>query len=420
MKIKTLLIFIGIILLLAAGGAYWYFFLQNPAPSLTDTGSNSQSTGFTPFGRPSTGTTQTPTGNTSATSTPAPVVAKPIPTLRLLSSTPIGGYGASTTASTTIVRWVDRGRGNVYEAHENSLDITTLSNTVLPRMYTSVWNKNLTAFIGSLLQDGKEAPSTVRASLVPQAQASTSSITPYALKGSALPDNIIGYADSPKMDKVFMLMDLGGYAGGYVASVDGSGMKQIFTTPLTQLNVDWPSDNVIALTTKGSADEGGFLYFVDPKTGSWTKVLGPLPGLSAKVSRDAKYAVISAAGDSNNVLTSIYNIQKKTGIDAAIRTIADKCVWGNFYKNLVYCGVPSQQISGVYPDDWYKGTISFTDKIWQVNADTGEVHLISTIVDQSDRIIDSFNFGLDPKDNYLFFMNKNDLSFWSLDLVKGQ
>jgi hypothetical protein len=173
------------------------------------------------------------------------------------------------------------------------------------------------------------------------------------------------------------------------------------------------------VTTKGSADQGGFLYFVDPKTGAWKKILGPLPGLSAKVSHDAKYALVSVSGTDNNLLMSIYNVQKGSGVDALIRTIADKCVWGNFYKNLVYCGVPSQQISGVYPDDWYKGTMSFTDKIWQVNADTGEVHLISSIVDQSDRLIDAFNLGLDAKDNYLFFMNKNDLSFWSLDLVKN-
>jgi hypothetical protein len=70
-----------------------------------------------------------------------------------------------------------------------------------------------------------------------------------------------------------------------------------------------------------------------------------------------------------------------------------------------------------YPDDWYKGTVSFVDKIWQVSATTGEVHLISSIVDTSDRIIDAFNLGLDEKDRFLIFMNKNDLSLWSLDLT---
>jgi hypothetical protein len=102
-----------------------------------------------------------------------------------------------------------------------------------------------------------------------------------------------------------------------------------------------------------------------------------------------------------------------------VNTLADKCVWGNFYKEIVYCAVPSQPIAALYPDDWYKGNVSFTDKIWQINASTEEIHLVSPIVDQSDRTIDAFNLGLDTRDDFLFFMNKKDLSLWSFDLVSG-
>src|SRR5262249_7678642 len=111
------------------------------------------------------------------------------------------------------------------------------------------------------------------------------------------------------------------------------------------------------------------------------------------------------------------NVATGKGTDAIIRTLADKCVWGNFYKEIVYCAVPSEQIQAVYPDDWYTGDLSTVDKIWQVSAATGEVKLLSAIVDTADRVIDAFNLGLDDNDNFLLFMNKNDLSLWSLDLV---
>lgn len=418
-----------ILIILVCLGFYWYFFLKTPSSNSRSENSASNSTGFTPYGRAPVTTTQpTTTGTSTNTSTStATSIAAPIPTLRLLSSTPIGGYGASTTASTTIVRWVDRGRGNIYEADENSLNIVTLSNTLLPRVFMSVWNKNLTALIGSLYPDQSEIPNTVYATLVPQnipkttgtssLNSNVASLAPYALRGSTLPNDIIGYAESPKKDKIFFMVDQNGEGVGYISSTNGSNMVQLFTTPLTQVNVDWPATNIISITTKGSADQGGYLYFVNPTTGAWTKILGPIAGLSAKVSHDGKYALVSVTGTDSNILTSIYNIQKGTGTDAVIRTLADKCAWGNFYTNLVYCGVPTQQITGTYPDDWYKGNISFVDKIWQVNADTGEIHQVSTLVDQSDRLIDAFNLDLDPKDNYLFFMDKNDLSFWSLDLV---
>jgi len=161
------------------------------------------------------------------------------------------------------------------------------------------------------------------------------------------------------------------------------------------------------------------MYFVSPKTGVWSKVLGPTMGLTTKVSHDAKY-VLASTGGPDSVSTKIYTVSTGKSIDAIIRTIADKCVWGNFNKSMFYCAVPNQATSAAYPDDWYKGTISFADKIWQVNASTGEVHLVTSIVDLSDRVIDAFNLGLDTKDEYLYFMNKNDLSLWSFDLVNSK
>ncbi|MDE1940897.1 MAG: hypothetical protein KGI66_02145, partial [Patescibacteria group bacterium] len=344
------------------------------------------------------------------------------------SSTPVGGYGASTTGSTTIVRWIDRGRGNVIEAREDSLGLTTISNTVLPRIYESAWNKNLTSFVGGMLETDTGIPTFVYANIVKRpggssAASSTSTgveSTPFELKGGSLPADVIAFAPSPDGSKIFFMTKESGYGVGYIANYDGSGMKRIFSTPLTQVNVEWPVADTLAIATKGSATEAGFLYFFDIKTGAWKKIAGPLLGLSARVSHDGKYVLLSSTGTAKDVLTAIYNVSKGTYTDAVIRTLADKCAWGNFYQDIVYCAVPSQPVPGTYPDDWYTGTLSTVDKIWQENAQTGEIHLISSIVDQSDRVIDAFNLGLDRKDQYLFFMNKNDLTLWSLDLVASQ
>jgi hypothetical protein len=432
-----------LIFLIIAGAAYWYFFMRMPADT-TGQGSTSgdQQGGFQPFGRPSTGGGQQNTGGgtipgvstTTDTATPAK-----IPTLRLLSATPVGGYAASTTASTTVIRWVDRGRGNIYETKGDTLTVTTLSNTVVPRIYQSVWNKDASAFIASTLDEAGTSVSSVyadiKARILPKVATNTSAsstppqglgvgadgqtITPYELKGKNLPENIIAYAASPKKDKLFMLVNEGGMGTGYISTFDGKSVTQIFTTPLTQLNVEWPEENTIALTTKGTATEGGYLYFVNAKTGTWNKILGPLAGISTRVSSDAKRVIVSTTGSNKNVLTSVYTVADKKGIDAIVRTLADKCVWGNFYKEVVYCATPAQPVDGAYPDDWYAGTISTVDKIWQINGITGEIKLLSSIIDTSNRVIDAFNLGLDQKDDFLFFMNKNNLSLWSLDLVSG-
>jgi hypothetical protein len=422
-------ILIVVIIIGAVAFGIWYAlnYFANQQPATGETGS----TTFTPLNRPGSGNitgngqgaTSTSTGSIIvATST---VITTPIPVLRLLSDTPIGGYGASTTASTTIVKWVDRGRGNIYEARSNTLDIVTLSNTLVPRIYQSSWNKDLTAFIGSILPESGNDSNTVFAQLVlrPVVKTATSTtksdLTAYELKGRNLPANTLAYAVSPKKDRVFIFVQEGSNSSGYVANIDGSRLTQIFTTPLSQINVEWPSDNIITITTKGSATQDGFLYFVNPQSGAWTKILGPARGLSTKTSHDGTRVAFSAAGGNNDTTVNIYNVTKNTSSNDVIRTLVDKCVWGNFYKDILYCASPFQTVSGTYPDDWYTGALQTIDKIWQTNATTGEVHLVANLIGQAGRIIDGFNLGLDDKDNFLFFMNKYDLSFWSLNLVKS-
>lgn len=424
---KTLIGILSLIFVaLLAGGAYWFLFVRGGTVATTPGSSSQQGApGFSPFDRGSTrpGQTGSSTASQQPGTTPQQSADGNPPALRLLSATPIGGYGATTTASTTIVRWVDRGRGNIFEARGDSLAIKTLSNTLLPRIYQSVWNKDATAFIGTLFNEDETSTSiyaelkSLASTTSTSSRAVASGETPFALRGKNLPANIVSYAISPKKDRVFMFAIQNGRGIGYISPFAGGVVTQIFDTPITQVTFEWPEENTIALVTKNSSTQPGYFYTINPKTGVWKKVLGPILGLSVRVSHDAKYAVISASGGGQGILTGIYSLATSSSMDTAVLTLADKCVWGNFYKNLVYCAAPSQFPNGSYPDDWYKGTMSFSDKIWQINAITGEVKLISSIVDQSKQVIDAFNLGLDAKDSYLYFMNKTNLSFWSLDLV---
>lgn len=429
MKTRNLTIIFIVLVAILAGIGYWYFFLGGNGVSNTGTDTEDPSSrGFVPIDRPGTGPTggtSTPTGPDVEFPTSTSTVTQKIPTLRLLSNTPVGGFGASTTAGTTTIRWVDRGRGNIYETNSNTLDIKTLSNTVVPMVYSSVWNKNLTAIIGAIFDKETSSISTIYAELKKRSSATASTTsssdttTSYELKGKNLPENTIAFAASPKKDKIFILVNESGKGVGYVSGFTGTTATKIFESPLTQLNVEWPEENTIAITTKGSASAAGYLYFVDPKTGVWKKIYGPLTGLSTKVSHDAKRVFVSGTGTNGSIRSLIVSVKENEIADAVIRTLAEKCAWGNFDKEMIYCATPSKIDQAVYPDSWYNGSISFIDKIWQLNTETEEVHMVSQIINQSDRVIDVFNINIDDRDNYLFFMNKNDLSLWSLDLVSS-
>jgi len=156
------------------------------------------------------------------------------------------------------------------------------------------------------------------------------------------------------------------------------------------------------------------------KTGVLTQILGNMPGLATKVSKDAiRVLYSSATKDTNMTKTIIYEINTGKSTEMIFRTFADKCVWSSKFKEEVYCALPSKITTGIYPDDWYLGKVSFIDDIWLLNSTTGQIHRVSKLLSQANQLIDVFNIELDTNGDFLYFMNKNNLSLWSLDLVSS-
>ena len=436
MSKKTFTLII-VIVLAGIAGVYYWFFIRSTSPTIDTTTGTSENAGGSPifgFGTKTGGTGAggatsgknqgtTNTGNT--TNTPA------VPVLRQLSTTPVGGMIASTTASTTIVRWVDRGVGRVYQAYSDSIAVEELSNTTIPRIYNTFWNKNGTSFILQSLAEDSDAVTTFYTTLYPvststSATSTPDSTTPYALRGSALPSDTVAVAVSPKGDRVFTLENKaeGSVNGanfvdnntiGSISQFNGSKKTQIFSTPLSALNIEWPEENTIALTTKGSSVAAGYLYFVDQKTGIFNKVIGNISGLTTLTSKDATKVMYSTTVG-NSIKSFLYNIKTGANTNMLFNTMPEKCVWSTLQKNILYCAVPSQIPSGNYPEDWYQGNISFSDSIWEVDTSTGDAHLVADLLKTANTVIDATTLVLDPKENFLYFVNKKNLTLWSLEL----
>ena len=126
--------------------------------------------------------------------------------------------------------------------------------------------------------------------------------------------------------------------------------------------------------------------------------------------------VIFSSTKNSIINTYLYNTKDGSTQDVIFKTLVDKCVWSNMHTNEVYCAVPVEFPQALYPDDWYRGKVSFVDQIWHLDTDTGEVHLLANLLSLSNKLIDATDLSLDPKENFLYFINKNDLSLWSLDL----
>lgn len=409
---------ISILLISIIGyGIYWYLYLRNDGGNTPNINTQTDEGGFSPFGRSeaknteqknetgeSAGVDKDKTGDTAVTA---------IPKIRKLADFPVSGLSASSTKSSSVARFIDRGTGHVYEADSNSSDIIKISNTTLPKTYRTYWNKNLTSFITRYTKDSSDIINNFYAEL--RSTGTSTSVTPFEVKGLYMSSSIDQVAISPTRDRVFTWNSESNGGIGYVSAFNEKNKIKVYDSPLRQVLIDWPETNTLTINTKPSSMASGYLYTVNIKDGTTSKKLTGIKGLSSKGSRDMANIIYSNT-QGGRFGTFILNTKDNTVQEISFKTLADKCVWSDLRKNEIYCAVPTEVPTGTYPDDWYRGNVSFTDQIWHLNTKTGEIHLLANITGLSGELVDAIELNLDQKENYLYFINKRDLTPWSLDL----
>ena len=417
MKKTFKIISIILLIILILGGLYFWFFIRTPdTKNGSGINTNSIMKGFNPFNRepikitPNTNTS-TSTETISDNNTNVVVLNK----LRKISETPVGGMNASST----IIRYIDRGLGHIYELGATSTEIEKISNTTIPRVYESYWNKNLNQVVLRYIKANTDEIVNFFGEIRPVKLSSTTdqNTTKYEVKGKFLSKNISNVTVSPKGDRIFYTEVIDNKTIGYISNFDDTKRVKVFDSPLIYINIDWPEENTLIMSTKPSGSSYGYIYSINIKNGSQKKIFDGKNGFSAKISRDLKRIMYSTTYQ-DTFKTYVYDISKNKNSEVIFNTLVDKCVWSNIRKNEAYCAVPNSVPKGYYPDDWYMGKTLFTDQIWHIDTESGEVHLLSDPLIDSSVKIDATKLVLDPKENYLYFINKQDLSLWSLEINK--
>ncbi|MDO8430594.1 MAG: hypothetical protein Q7S72_01220 [Candidatus Taylorbacteria bacterium] len=215
---KKILITIIVVMILAILGGlyYWYFHIQNPTKPITKTTAPAETPAFSPFGSTE---IPTPTATSTAsvkedTATEDTDTSYKQPKLRQMSTTPVAGFVASTSA----VRYIERGTGHVYEALLTSEKVNKISNTTLPKIYEAYGNKSGTNFIVQYLKDESDIITNFYAEL--RATGTSTTETPFQLKGRYLSPDINQIAISPSGDRIFTWNIENGRGAGYISAFD--------------------------------------------------------------------------------------------------------------------------------------------------------------------------------------------------------
>lgn len=382
----------------------YYFLTQN---NQGGDGGTSGFRNFFPFG-----------GNDNSTTTPTENPEENLPQenttnfaqkLRKLSAEPVSGAGILDVKAGSVVRYIEKATGHIYEVELFSPIQNRISNTTVPLVYDALWgNKNL-SLVARYLKDDDRTIDTYSLTL-----SGVSTTTENGVSGVLFPTSISDV--SVFGSSVFYLEQKNNSSVGYISNFNGTGRKQIWSSEIKELLSQYVNAKTVALTTKPLKNTLGYLYLVDTGTGQVRKALGGVAGLSALVDFEANQILYISQG--NSIQMYNFNRSSNTTTNITPATFPEKCVWSKKDKNIVYCAVPQDYLSADSLTNWYMGYVSFADDIWKYDIKNNSSSLVTNLYNESNELIDVVKPILSENEQYLIFINKNDDALWSLDLLK--
>ena len=399
----------SIVLALALFALIGYYYMS-PKNSGGDNKSGNIFKNFFPFGgetgAENTGTSTENSNNNEIVQTPTttPIFDQK---LRKISSEQVSGAGSADYKAGTVVRYMERSTGHIYEAELFSPKVVRISNTTIPVAYNALWNQKNDMLVSQYLTDDLKIETY-------SFKIKISSSTESTIAGTALPKGISDISSTD--NSIFYLINDNVSSSGFVTNFDGSKTKKIWSSDIKNLNSQYINSSIVALTTKPAQNIHGYSYFVNTNTGAVKKVIGGVAGLSTLASPDSnKILYISQYSDVNMF---VFDQQKNSTIKVTPSTFPEKCVWSKQNKDTLYCAVPKSVIDGTSLTLWYKGLSAYIDDIWKYDLKNNTSSIIADLYDESGEEIDVIKPSLSTNEKYLIFINKKDNSLWSLDLTK--
>lgn len=323
------------------------------------------------------------------------------PRLRQVSVSPVSGAYLFDKDGKTFIRFIDRATGHVYETAAESTGVKRITNTTVPGIQEVLWANENQFLVRYLSGDSIE---TFYVSLDKNTEAEQS------LNGSFVESFLRGTLD-PEGGSLFAVFNTTQGANLVVSDVSGGNARTVLSSAIKSW-VPLQSDNGLFIYTAPLSSSPGFLYQVS--NGTFTKILGDVPGLMARVHPYGSHILISSGG-TDSVDLSLFETETGRSFSSPLGTFADKCAFDRNDSVSAYCAVPHGTVQDAL-DNWLLGTASFSDALWHIDFEFGTAEFILEPEDAAGVEMDMYHLSISPDGQYLLFMNKNDLSLWSLRL----
>ena len=420
-------IFILIIIILVLGGGAWYVYKKTHSAGAP---SGTLLSKLFPNGNPATPSTPGTINNSQGTSsvtnsdqTGSSPEDLSTPFSRLTNA-PIAGY-TSFNANVTVVvpadpkdpkskpttkvvskhfvRYVARNNGYVYELVDGELPLQ-ITNVYIPNIYEAFFADNNQTAILRFLRDDQQTIASFSIPIPPENKDGTRTQKP----GVYLPDNISAMTISPDSTQLARLVSSNNLTTLTITNTVNTKKTEVFSSLLKEWLVSWPTKNNIYLQTKASYSAPGYLYWVDQSARRLRRVLGSINGLTSSISPSGNYIIYSESIN-NSFTTKILNTKTNNIKDLHLALLPEKCTW--LANDDLICAGNSVVPQNNYPDDWYMGTVHFSDQLYHVYTTS---NIYDVLYDNNNKSFDMVNLSVDEKTSTLYFIDKPTGFLWQM------
>lgn len=363
-----------------------------------------------------------------------------IPRVRQLSQVPVAGavaFERPTGSSETFIsdegveesraftittfRYIERATGHLYEARENSLTQTRLSNTTIPKVNHAKFTPDGTHALVQYVAEDEETVETLIGKIVPKSTTSPDTFQVvadgYTLDGVYLPRNAVS-ADIGATSMSYVLENSAGGSTIIAADLRDQAKRVLYESPFTQWIVQQVNNTDRIITTKADSRENGFAYLINsPET--LQKLLGDTPGLTTLTNANRSWMLYSVSRG-NELDLYAYNFATDTSKRLGIKTLPEKCVFSQTNNDTVFCGATDQPERVPYPETWYQGVSTFNDNLWKINLANESYEALLINREEVPQSFDITKLTVSPRDEFVLFVNKKDLTLWSVDITKAR
>lgn len=344
-----------------------------------------------------------------------------LPRLRQINKTPTAGMYPFIRSGKTMVQYVERATGNIFETNMEDMRKAKVSNHIIPRVQEVFWGNGGKSLIYRYFNEDDfsiatfvtSAPNTSGVKIETQKSTSTDTVS-----GSFLEENILHALPSFDSKSLFYLTKTSDFTSrtgyGSVFDFTKNTAKRVFESPFSEwLPVSFDGKTAF-IQTKASQNIPGFLYSLNTANGGLQKILGGINGLLALPSPDMQ-KILYSESTRGGITLRLYDRKNQNTTDIPLSTFPEKCVWTSD-STALYCAVPDYLPATEYPDAWYQGLVAFNDTVWKIDAKTGNRVMVFTQDSSINQTLDMTGLSLSLDGNFLFFINKKDSTLWGYEI----